>query len=126
MRIRQIGVLPFLCLVLIAAIPQLTTPCSGQAQSKYQTGTIMAVRPHQQDANKTDSATQYDVDVRVGNTLYTVLYTPPPGTYGAQFSAGLQMMVLVGANTITFNDILGHSREVPILNRKTVPTNGGQ
>jgi len=80
----------------------------------------MAVRPHQQGATQTGSTNQYDIDVRVENTLYTVLYTPPPGTYGAQFSAGLQLMVRVGANTITFNDMLGHSRNVPILNRKTV------
>jgi len=88
----------------------------------------MAVRPHQQSATQTGSGStsQYDIDVRVGNTLYTVLYTPPPGTYGAQFSAGLQMMVLVGAHTITFNDVLGHSREVPIISRKTVTTNAGQ
>jgi len=86
----------------------------------------MAVRPHQQDATKAGSTTQYDIDVRVGNTLYTVLYTPPPGTYGAEFSAGIQMMFLVGPKTITYNDVLGHSRHVPILTRKTVPTNGGQ
>lgn len=88
----------------------------------------MAVRPHQQSATKTGStgqngsAGQYDIDVKVGNTLYTVLFTPPPGTYGQQFSAGLQLMVAVGAKTLTFNDMLGHSRNVPILSQKTVST----
>lgn len=86
----------------------------------------MAVRPHQQSATQPGSTSQYDIDVRVGNTLYTVLYIPPPGTYGAQFSAGLQMMVLVGADKITFNDVLGHSRDVPILNRKAVATDARQ
>lgn len=82
----------------------------------------MAVRPHQQSATKTGSTGPYDIDVRVGNTLYTVLFTPPPGTYGQQFSAGLQLMVAVGAKTITFNDMLGHSQNVPILTQKTVST----
>src|SRR6516225_7204657 len=100
MRIRQFGVLPFLCLALMAAIPQLTTPCFCQTQSSYQTGTIMAVRPHQQGATKTGANNQYDIDVRAENTLYAVLYRLARGTDGAQLSARLQLMVRVGANTM--------------------------
>ena len=52
------------------------------ASSKYQPATIMAVKPHQ-DAASTDSSTsRYDVSLKVGNTLYVVLFTPPPGAYG--------------------------------------------
>jgi hypothetical protein len=38
-----------------------------------------------------------------------------------QYRAGLSLLVLVGSKTITFNDILGNSRKVPILSRKPVP-----
>jgi hypothetical protein len=86
----------------------------------------MAVRPLPQAGTNNGSTRQYNIDIRVENTLYTVLYTAPPGTYGAQYSAGLQLMVLVGANTITFNDIMGNSRNVPILNRKPVTADGHQ
>jgi hypothetical protein len=57
----------------------------------------------------------------VGKTEYVVLYTPPPGTYGAQYTEGMNLLVLVGSKTITFNDIRGISREVPILSRAPAP-----
>jgi len=34
--------------------------------------------------------------------------------------AGEELLVLVGSKTITYNDILGNSRKVPILSRKAV------
>jgi hypothetical protein len=96
------------------------------ASSKYQPATIMAVKPHQ-DAASTDSSTsRYDVSLKVGNTLYVVLFTPPPGAYGFQYAAGDDLLVLVGSKTITFNDIMGNSRKVPILSRKAVPPKGPQ
>jgi hypothetical protein len=49
------------------------------------------------------------------------LYTPPPGTYGSQYMKGMDMLVLVGDKTITYNDMLGVSREVPILSRMKAP-----
>lgn len=101
------------CVVSLSSMGQSTS-------SKYQPGTIMAVNQHHTAAGADSSVVRYDVSMKVGNTLYVVLYTPPPGTYGAQYSAGYELLVLVGSKTITFNDLLGNSRTVPILSRKTV------
>ena len=68
-----------------------------------------------------DSTKRYDISIKVGNTVYVVLYTPPPGTYGFQYSAGQDMLVSVGNKTITYNDLLGNSRQVPIVSRSPVP-----
>ena len=65
---------------------------------------------------------QYDVSVKVGDSVYVVLYTQPRGSTGVQFAAGLQKLVLVGTDTITFNDVLGRSTVVPIVQRQALPS----
>ncbi len=101
----------------------LAAPAFCQSSSeKYQPGTIMAVKPHPEDSGTQSSVNRYDVSIKVGNILYTVLYSPPPGSYGAKYAAGRELLVLVGDKTLTFNDTLGNSRKVPIISRTTVPT----
>ena len=105
-----------LSVVLVcAAFAQATGQVSS---SKYQPGTILSVKPHPATNGADSSTIRYDISLRVGNTLYVVLYTPPAGTYGVQYAAGGEMLVLVGNKTITYNDILGNSRKAPILSRK--------
>ena len=105
-----------LCIALMCAA---AVSVLGQSRSsKYQPGTIMAVKDH---LDPNDSTKRYDVSIRVGNTVYVVLYTPPPGTYGFQYSAGQDMLVSVGNKTITYNDLLGNSRTFPIVSRSPVP-----
>jgi hypothetical protein len=96
----------------------------GQSASeKYEPGTILAVKPHG-STDSSSSATAYDISIRVSNTVYTVLYIPPPGTYGAEYSAGNVLLVLINNSTITYNDILGRSRQVRILNRRPANNDG--
>lgn len=98
----------------------------GQAPSsdQYQPGTITAVAPHQ-NANASDSTARYDVSVKVGNTLYTVLYTAPNGANLVEYSAGFELLVLVGTDKLTFNSRLSGKTEVPILRRETVAGSSG-
>jgi hypothetical protein len=97
-------------------------PAFGQSPtSKYQPGTITAVKTHEDKTAGAPSATRFDISLRVKNTVYVVLYTPPPGTYGTKYTQGMSLLVLVGSKTITFSDMSGVSREVPILSRTTVP-----
>ena len=84
-----------------------------QSTSKYQPGTIMAVVARPSDSADATTAT-YDISVRVGDTIYVVLYTPPLGAGTPQYAAGRELLVKVGEKTITFNDMLGQSRDVPI------------
>ena len=93
-------------------------PAFGRSTSKYQVGTITEVKVHQTAGSGTSDAASYDVSVKVGDTIYVVLYTPPLGEETVKYSAGRDLLVLLGKNTITYNDILGRSFAVPIERQK--------
>jgi len=93
-------------------------PAFGQATSKYQVGTITEVKAHQAAGSGASDAASYDVSVKVGDTIYVVLYTPALGEDTVKYAAGRDLLVLVGKNTITYNDILGRSFAVPIESHK--------
>src|SRR6266436_3094616 len=94
-------------------------PAFGQSASKYQVGTITEVKAHQAAGSSASDATSYDVSVKVGDTIYVVLYTPALGEDTLKYAAGRDLLVLVGKNTITYNDILGRSFAVPIESQKS-------
>jgi hypothetical protein len=89
-------------------------PAFGQSTSKYQVGTITEVKAHQADGSGASDLASYDVSVKVGDTVYVVLYTPPLGEITVKYAAGRDLLVLVGRNKITYNDILGQSHDVLI------------
>src|SRR5258707_10128208 len=89
-------------------------PAFGQSTSKYQVGTITEAKVHQAARSAASDAASYDVSVRVGDTIYVVLYTPALGEETVKYAAGRDLLVLVGKNTITYNDILGRSFAVQI------------
>lgn len=93
-------------------------PAFSQSASKWQVGTITAVKIHQ-SANNVGAAdaTSYDVSVKVGDTIYIVLYTPPLREETVKYAAGRDLLVLVNKSTIRYNDMLGQSYDVPIESR---------
>lgn len=96
----------FVCLAMF--------PAFGQSISKYQVGTITEVKVHHGSGSGATDTVSYDVSVKVGNTVYVVLYTPALGEDTVKYAAGRDLLVLVGKNTITYNDILGRSFSVAI------------
>lgn len=90
----------------------------GQSSSKYQVGTITEVKVHRFAGSDALAAVSYDVSLKVGDTVYLVLYTPPLGEETVKYAAGRDLLVLVGKSTITYNDILGRSFAVPIESHK--------
>ena len=94
-------------------------PAFSQSASKWQVGTITEVKVHQV-AEKTGAsdATSYDVSVKVGDTIYVVLYTPPLREETVKYAAGRDLLVLVGKSTIRYNDLLGQSYDVPIESQR--------
>jgi hypothetical protein len=101
-------------LVGVFCVCLTTFPVLCQFRSKYQVGTITEVKTHLTDASSASDAVSYDVSVKVGDTIYVVLYTPPLGEGTVKYTAGRDLLVLVGNRTIRYNDILGQSFEVPI------------
>jgi len=103
--LRLVGVV-FICLTAF--------PVFCQSTSKYQVGTITEVKPHLASGSDASGAASYDVSVKVGDTVYVVLYTPPLGEETVKYATGRDLLVFVGKSTITYNDILGRSFEVPV------------
>jgi hypothetical protein len=103
--------------ILVTALPAFC-----QSTSKWQVGTITEVKVHQ-TAEKVGSseAASYDVSVKVGDTMYVVLYTPPLHEETVKYAAGRDLLVFVGKGTIRYNDILGRSYEVPIESQRPAP-----
>jgi hypothetical protein len=93
-------------------------PAFGQSTTKYQVGTITEVKVHHTAGSGASDRVSYDVSVKVGDTIYVVLYTPALGEETVKYAAGRDLLVLVGKNTITYNDILGQSHKVPIESQK--------
>ena len=111
-------------LAIVFCISLTTFPAFCQSASKYQVGTITEVKVHQTAGSGASDAASYDVSVKLGDTIYVVLYTPPLGGETVKYAAGRDLLVLVGKNKITYNDILGRSYEVPIESRKPVARPG--
>jgi hypothetical protein len=92
----------------------LAVPALCQSTDKWQLAMITEVEPHPAAGEDASDTRSYHVSVKVGETIYIVLYTQPLGETPAKYEAGHELLVLVGKKTITYNDILGRSREVPI------------
>ncbi|HKS76085.1 MAG TPA: hypothetical protein VJQ82_22930 [Terriglobales bacterium] len=107
------------CTVALSSVAQ--PPSSNQ----YRRGTITSVARHQSAPGDSEADPRYDVSVKVGNTLYTVLYTPPNGANMVEYSAGFDLLVLERSDTLTFNSPLSGKTEVPILHRETIASPRG-
>lgn len=105
-------------LIGVIALCLLSFPALCQSTSKYQVATIIEVETHQTAGDSASDATSYDVSAKVGDTIYVVLYTPALGEVPPKYAAGRDMLVLVGKNTITYNDMLGRSLQVPIQSQR--------
>lgn len=103
-------------LIGVIALSLLTLPAFSK--SKYQIATIIEVKPHQSSVDGTSDVAGYDVSAKIGDTIYVVLYTTPAGEVPPKYAAGRDLLVLVGRDTITYNDILGRSLQVPIENQR--------
>jgi hypothetical protein len=106
-------------LAIVLCISLTVLSAFGQSTSKYQVGTITEVKTHQDPGGGGTAAASYDVSVKVGDTIYVVLYKPPLGEETVKYAAGRELLVLVGKRTIRYNDILGQSFEVPIESQKS-------
>jgi len=93
------------------------------ASSEWERGTVTAVGTHLYGpGERASDAVQYDVSVKVGNTMYVVLYAPHEGVTSVGYSPGIDLLVLVKPDTLTFNSKLSGVTELPILRKQVLPT----
>ena len=108
---HRLALILSLILANAAAFSQTSSP-------KYQPGTIVAVERHQQMGNS--EAIQYDVTVRIEDTDYVVLYTPPNGANTVEFSVGVDRLFAVGKEALLLS-VRDRQEELPILRTKKLP-----
>src|SRR6266496_2441212 len=105
-------------LMCVVCICMTTFPAFCEPAAKWEVATIIDCKTHQIGSSTASDVVSYDVSVKVGNTVYLVLYTPPFGMSTVKYARGRQLLVLVEKKTIKYNDILGQSFEVPINSHK--------
>jgi hypothetical protein len=109
----------FLCIATVLASAQ-TLP------SEWQRGTVTAVITHVSGpGERASDVAQYDVSIKVGNTIYVVLYAPPNGADTVQYAPGVDLLVLVGSDTLTFNSKLSGTTELLILRKQVLSAESG-
>jgi hypothetical protein len=107
-------------LLSIFLICAAALPAFCQSTSEWKVGTITEVRIHEtREKVGASDAVSYDVSVKVGGTIYVVLYTPALREMAVEYAAGRSGLVLVGKSTIRYNDLLGRSFDLPIESLKT-------
>lgn len=105
-------------LISIVSLYLVTLAAFCQSTAKYQVAIITEVKARQVAGESASDTTSYDVSVKVGDTIYVVLYTPPLGELPPKYATGHELLVLVGKNSITYNDMLGRSLQVPIESQR--------
>jgi hypothetical protein len=111
------------CALLVCIV---TLPVFCQAPSPNpQVATITAVTLHPKNAEKGGRPmAQYDVSLKVGDTVYVVLFAPASGSTTVEYSVGMNVVVQVGSESIKFTK-LGRTSEVHILRRESAPATTG-
>jgi len=100
------------------ALCLLTVPAFCQSAAKWQVATVTEVKPHPAAGEDASDPITYDISVKVGDTIYLVRYSTPQGEIPPKYAAGHELLVSVGKDTITYNDILGRSLQVPIESQR--------
>ena len=103
--------------ILFLYLPIVVLAQASGTASRYQPATITQVKPHQREDAPAPGDEVYEVSVKVNGTTYVVLTKSPLGDSTILYATGRELLVHVGDNTITWNDILGRSHEVPIIGR---------
>ncbi len=105
---------------LLTIVPALVLAQSPSSSMTYQPATIIAVSPHPSAGNSNPNDALYEVSVRVKRTLYVVVTTSPSPSGSIQYAVGRDVLVKVGDDTITWNDIMGESHDVPIISKTPI------
>jgi hypothetical protein len=99
----------------------LTATCFAEMPSdKWQVATIMQVKARPAVADDA-SVNQFYVTLKVENTEYVVLYTATDGTDLIRYHVGINRLVLIGSDSIKYNDVMGTTREALIIVRRQLP-----
>jgi hypothetical protein len=102
--------------MLMLLVCSISSLAFSQSTPKYQAATVLNVVAVQSAHDEAPSV--YHISVKLDDTVYVVRYVSEDGA-SVKYLAGTQLPILVGEDTIRFNDLLGHSHEVPIVKKRS-------
>ena len=88
---------------------------SSMPSSPYKPATVIKVKQYESGEAPAPGEAVYEVSIKVNGTIYIVRTKSPSGDRTILYAIGREVLVQVGNKTITWNDILGQSHEVPIV-----------
>ena len=106
--------------ILVLLLPALALAQTSATPSPYQPATITNVKPLPSPENTNPDDALYEVSIRAGQTVYVVLTPVPSPSGSALYAVGRQVLVRIGVDTITWNDIMGQSYKATILSRTQI------
>jgi hypothetical protein len=107
--------------VLLMCFAIISAPCQTSAP-KYQPGTVTAVERHPAPSGSDTGSIQYDVTVRIDDTEYVVLCTPPSGSNTVEYSVGHELLFAVGKDALILATPGKRTNtELPILRTTQLP-----
>ena len=89
-------------------------------KSEWQHGVIVSVTKHAESQVADPHVSSYDIALKVGESVYVVLYTVPKNSSMVEYRVGADLVVLVSTTTLTFNDLRGYPHTVKILRKQIV------
>ena len=111
--------------VLIAVMCFGNLRARGESNKEWQPGTLLQVKAHEV-ASGNGVTKQFDVTVQVGKKIYVASHTLKDGEPDLEYYVGMARMVLIDGDTLTFNDLLGHSHSLRIISSKDAPGTQGK
>ena len=106
--------------ILILLLPAMALAQASAVPSPYQPATITNVKPLPSPENTNPDDALYEVSIRAGQTVYVILTPVPSPSGSALYAVGRQVLVRIGEDTITWNDIMGQSYKATILSRTQI------
>jgi len=112
-KVMRTAMLLLLSLILVPASYGQSDP------AKWQVATIIQAKELPSTSQQASGVVSFEVTLRVAKTDYVALYTQPKASKGvAPYRAGQDLLVLVGSNTVKYNDMLGRMHELPIIRQQ--------
>jgi hypothetical protein len=107
-----------LILLVLAVVTTLPLWAQAVPAQDYKVGTLLAVARHREPTSNADATLRYDVTVRIGDTVYVALFTPPNGSKTVEYRVGAELPVFAGPTSLKFSSATGTPLEAPILNKR--------
>ena len=94
---------------------------SGEKKA-WQAGTILDVMAHEPADETGSESKSFEISIKAGKKIYVALCNCPSNQPEPEFYVREAHTVLIGSNTLKFNDLQGRAHSLRILSSKDAPS----